>query len=343
MFSSPHVNLPRAFRVFLLSLAGLGLSQSAEPANYYALVNQPGLTLRAALHQTIKGHTSITYGAATDALKITDQDPTDSTRVILVYSRRSELKTNFINGNTTTTAWNKEHLWPQSYGIDAVVPMTSDLFNLRPEDANVNSTRANLYYDETSVAENRVFPAEAEAPATSRDSNSWEPPIVIKGDVARSNFYMDVRYEGDVSGEVDLQLTDNVSLIVSHANYMGRLTTLLLWSLKDPVSPEERLRNEAVYSVQKNRNPFIDHPEWVTKVFGDPLQFTITKPSETQITLTWWAALPSGVPEMSTSLSGSWTPITTTPVTSGVLKSLTLNMVPGRTFFRLRYNAPDGP
>lgn len=327
------------FCVWLL-LPSPGLRADA-PANYYALVGQPGLSLRAALHQTIKGHTFFNYSDTTNYLKIIDQDPLDSTKVILLYARRSELKTNYnISG---TAGWNKEHLWPNSYGLDDVEPSYSDLFNLRPEDASVNSTRANLYFDETSTAEGRVFPADPEAVLTSRDSNSWEPPIIVKGDIARSNFYMDVRYEGDVSGEPNLELTDAVTTIGNSAAKMGRLTTLLLWHLKDPVSPEERTRNDAVFGFQHNRNPFIDHPEWATQVFGDPLQLNLTRPNATQITLTWWAALPAGVPEMSSTMSGTWTPITTTPTVSGTLKSVTLTMVPGRMFFRLRYNAPDAP
>lgn len=93
--------------------------------------------------------------------------------------------------------------------------------------------------------------------------------------------YMDVRYEGGCHGitgyaEPDLILTDDLGLIEASNTgsneavaYMGRLTDLLQWNTDDPVDDKERARNDAVYVVQGNRNPFIDHPEWVDCLFED--------------------------------------------------------------------------
>ena len=88
---------------------------------------------------------------------------------------------------------------------------------------------------------------------------------------------MDVRYEGGKHGvtaaaEPDLRLTDNISLITTTSGnasiaYMGLLSVLLQWHAQDPVTEAERLRNDAIYSYQGNRNPFIDHPEWVACVY----------------------------------------------------------------------------
>ena len=88
---------------------------------------------------------------------------------------------------------------------------------------------------------------------------------------------MDVRYEGGTHGvtgaaEPDLILTDDPGLIQSSSSnlsvaYMGRLADLLQWHAEDPVDAKEQLRNEAVYSYQGNRNPFIDHPEWAACIF----------------------------------------------------------------------------
>lgn len=91
-------------------------------------------------------------------------------------------------------------------------------------------------------------------------------------------FYMDVRYEGGLHGatsrmEPDLILTDDLDLIVSDSStnrtvaYMGHLSTLIQWHEDDPVSEEERHRNNVIESYQRNRNPFIDHPEWVACIF----------------------------------------------------------------------------
>ena len=49
---------------------------------------------------------------------------------------------------------------------------------------------------------------------------------------------------------------------------MGLLTTLLAWHEADPVDEKEQVHNEVVYQYQHNRNPFVDHPEWVTCLFG---------------------------------------------------------------------------
>ena len=328
--------------ILLAFLAG-SPALADPPANYYVLVNQPGAVLRTALHTTIKtSHVPFAYAATTDQLKLIDQDPVNASNVILIYARRSELKTNFITTGMGTVTWNREHLWPNSLGIDDALPAYSDLFNLRPADVDVNATRGNLWFDESSISESRVVPGSPEAPLTSSDSNSWEPPAIVKGDIARTCLYMDLRYDGD-SGESNLQLTDNLSLINGSASYMGRLTTLLLWHLYDPVSPEERLRNDGVYAKQGNRNPFIDNPNWAIQIYGDPLELKLTRINVTQWTLRWWAQLSGGVPEMNTTLSASWIPVPGTPVLSGAYKTLTLTLTGNRYFFHLRYTPPDVP
>ena len=106
----------------------------------------------------------------------------------------------------------------------------------------------------------------------------WETWDHRKGDIARAMFYMDVRYEGDDGSEPDLILVDDPVLIVScqtgdneAVGYMGLLTTLLAWHEADPVDDKERTHNEVVDQYQHNRNPFVDHPEWVDLLFGDGL------------------------------------------------------------------------
>ena len=101
-----------------------------------------------------------------------------------------------------------------------------------------------------------------------------------RGDIARAQFYLDVRYEGGSHGgtgasEPDLVLTDNQALIAASQTgsneslaYMGELSVLLQWHVEDPVDEFERRRNDVVYSYQGNRNPFVDHPEWVGCIYG---------------------------------------------------------------------------
>ena len=235
----------------------------------------------------IDDHTSLPYAApshvtdSSDALRVIDEDPVSSDNLILIYSRRSESKSNFATG----PGWNREHLWPNSLGIDKVHPSYSDLHALRPADENVNSARSNKWFDDASAADGSFrSPGHAEAPLTKADVNSWEPPTAYQGDIARAMFYMDVRYSGDQANEPDLVLTDQLHLINGDNAYMGRLSTLLRWHFADPVSDEERLRNDRVHQYQNNRNPFIDHPEFVNGVFLDILR--ISKVGDT-IRLSW--------------------------------------------------------
>src|SRR5438067_1973889 len=89
------------------------------------------------------------------------------------------------------------------------------------------------------TAAGKTGPAHAEAPLCTSDTDSWEPPASIKGDLARSIFYMAIRYTGDKSNEPALHLTDNSALIKSTNSYMGKLSTLLAWHKADPVSADE--------------------------------------------------------------------------------------------------------
>jgi hypothetical protein len=115
---------------------------------------------------------------------------------------------------------------------------------------------------------------------------SWEPRPIEKGDLARSLFYMDTRYEGDATdgntSNLTLVGTAQLGSITSTNNNMGNLDTLLRWNYEDGVANVERRRNHLIYTSstdangwsggtaynQGNRNPFIDHPEWVWAVFG---------------------------------------------------------------------------
>jgi endonuclease I len=336
------MHFPRCF----IWLSFPAFAWAAEPPGYYAAAEgTSGSNLRSALHGIIDAHAVQTYTATSTHLRVTDETPGDASRVVLIYSRRNELNTRFINGYTGNEAWNREHLWPNSLGIDDVLPAYSDLHNLRPADVDVNAERGNKLFDETNTAENRVFPGHPEATLTSSDSNSWEPPVEVKGDIARAMFYMDVRYEGDVAGEPNLSLTDALATITSTGANFGRLTTLLLWHYYDPVSAEEIARNDAVYAIQGNRNPFVDRPDWVFKLYGNPLLLTGSlNPAATQVTLTWWDQLTGVTVEASENLTAApWATLTHTSSLSGNQRTMTFSKTTARRFFRLRYRIPDAP
>lgn len=287
---------------------------AAPPPNYYATAEgRTGSELRAALHGIIRGHVVITYSSSgfdtSDALRVLDEDPANTNNVLLLYARRSEPKTNFGG----TTGWNREHVWPNSYGLDDRHPAYSDLHNLRAEDIDANAARGNKYFDLSATNHGSyVFPAHGEAAQCSTDFDSWDPPHALRGDIARAMFYMDVRYEGGAGGEPDLILTEGVQRLSNITNLMGRLSTLLLWHEIDPVDDAERARNDKVFTLyQRNRNPFVDRPEW-SQLFW-PRVGTVRVTNEvgtTAIGVMWPIDFTNAVLQSSVDLPPAWMEVT---------------------------------
>jgi len=239
-----------------LLLLGSTTLYAQPPAGYYdAAAGLTGDALRQALHQIIRGHTIHTYDEAREFVQMLDEDPADSDNVRLLYSLVSVAK-------STWGDYNREHVWPQSLGASRR-PARSDMHHIFAADMNVNSSRGNKYFDNTDPDDVRTH---AEAPDASYDGDSWEPPDAVKGDVARALFYMDVRYGGG-DDEPDLVLRD--SDFTTGCDCMGKLSTLLVWNELDPVDDRERTRNDRIFDdIQGNRNPFVDHPEWVQAIWG---------------------------------------------------------------------------
>lgn len=182
------------------------------------------------------------YGDARYTLADTDQDPTNPNHVILIYLGTS-VSGFWDNGQT----WNREHVWPQSLlGTDAdksTVNMASDLHNLKPANPSANSSRGNKWF------------------ADATTSVSYEPRDEVKGDIARILFYMAVRYHQTLT-------LVNLSTGQEPAPFqMGDLATLLAWNLDDPVDAFESSRNDMIESIQGNRNPFIDYPEFADLIW----------------------------------------------------------------------------
>jgi endonuclease I len=227
-------------------------------STYYATaVGKTGTALRTALHNVIKVQTKLSYDQVWEALKDTDQDPGNSANVILLYTGRSQGK-NTNGGNPDD--WNREHVWAKSHGdFGTATGPGTDVHHLRPTDVSVNATRGNKDFDNggTQVAE---------APGNYTDSDSWEPRNAVKGDVARMIMYMAIRYEGD-DGWPNLEMNQSVNN--GSAPYIGKLAILLQWNRADPPDAFEKRRNQVIYdNWQGNRNPFIDHPEWATSIWG---------------------------------------------------------------------------
>ncbi len=286
----------------MAALLVLGLlsqsSNAAPPAGYYDSVNTTSsATLRATLHEVIDDHTRFPYtSSSTDTWNILEsaqQDPNNSSKIIDVYRNGSFTK---IGGGTGP--YNREHSWPKSYGFpddgSGNYPYT-DCYQLFLCDTGYNSARSNKPFRNCNAACSEYpsdfnngqgggsgsYPGNSNWTSGAYTLGTWETWIGRRGDIARAQFYLDVRYEGGTHGvtgkwEPDLILTDNEALIAAsstgnneHVAYMGMLSVLLQWHLEDPVDDWERNRNDVVSSYQGNRNPFIDHPEWVDCIFNN--------------------------------------------------------------------------
>ncbi|MEU9759207.1 endonuclease I family protein [Streptomyces sp. NPDC001834] len=230
--------------------------QTFDDTYYEGATGKTGTALKSALHTIISKQTKVSYSQVWDALKNTDQDPANSSNVVLVYSGRSISKN---SSGGSVGQWNREHVWAKSHGdFGTVTGPGTDIHHLRPEDVQVNSIRGNKDFD------NGGSPVSG-APGSYTDSDSFEPRDAVKGDVARMILYMAVRYEGG-DGFADLEPNERVSN--GSAPYMGRLSVLKAWSQEDPPDAFEKRRNDVIYNqYQHNRNPFIDHPEWVESIW----------------------------------------------------------------------------
>lgn len=247
----------------------------SPPAGYYSpAAGLAGANLKAALHNIIQnGHTQFAYNTTLSALRTIYEDPSNTSNVLLVYSGSSVSKSaTFYTGQDGSATYSREHTWPDSFGLDTTNvdpgytggdagPDFTDLFNLRPIFQTLNTQRGNKYYDDTSG----TGTVPTLAPDCSYDSDSFEPADSEKGDLARAMFYMATRYDGGEPLTIDLEIGNTPD---ASAGRFANLSTLLKWAEQDPVSEEERRRNQVTYGLQNNRNPFIDHPEYLALIWG---------------------------------------------------------------------------
>lgn len=278
----------------ILLLCLLGTAALAEaPATYYNSVDSTNAqALRLTIHNTIDDHTKFPYSSSRDTdtwdiIESADQDQNNANNVLTVYRNRSHAKTDhWSSGNPT--GWNREHVWPKSYGFtnnnDRCNYPYTDVHHLFAANGDYNSARSNLMFNYV-ISVHSEYPVDNKAESNycwncdQYQDGDWEVWSERRGDVARALFYMDVRYEGDVNGndgcsEHQLILVNDRNLIDWNSNtnfspaHMAFIDTLLQWHAEDPPDAREILRNDIVFSYQGNRNPFIDHPEWVDGIWN---------------------------------------------------------------------------
>ena len=209
---------------------------------YYQDANgKTGTALLTELTRIIsRNYSGISYKATNAVLEKSDKHPSGQ-GYLGVYDHIS------------ITSYNKEHVWPQS-SFNEASPYVSDMHHLRISLSSTNSTRSNYYFNDP------TSPSTKWQVGTSR----FFPGDLDKGDIARILMYMAVRYRND-----------NFRLIVAQSGRtsnapsrtLGNLAVLYRWHVEDPVDNFEKNRNEIIFGTQKNRNPFIDHPELFEEIW----------------------------------------------------------------------------
>jgi endonuclease I len=249
--------------VELFSVIGV----SAQIDSYYSTINgQSGSELKSNLNSIIDDHNSISYSSVWDAHKDLYEDPSNADNIILFYSQDSIDKSNQDSGDSPGTYFNREHLWPRSYGIDTSGSDNTDLHHLVPVYKSVNSSRSNKYFDNSDPnLPGYRNPANPLSPSCTTNSDTFEPGDAQKGSAARAILYVATRY--DYLEIVNTPPSDAPS---TSNNKMAQLSTLLDWNRKALPTIKEKSNNQKIYELyQNNRNPFIDYPEFADAIWVD--------------------------------------------------------------------------
>jgi hypothetical protein len=140
----------------------------------------------------------------------------------------------------------------------------SDLFALYPTDAHVNGNRGNNAYGEVASPQWTSLNGSKRGPCSYPGYSDivFEPIDEYKGDLARTYFYMSTRYYTEDTGWPGGPMTVGADLKPWAVNM------LLEWHAQDPVSQKELDRNGVIWSLQHNRNPFIDRPEFAVRMLA---------------------------------------------------------------------------
>ncbi len=247
------------------------------PAGYYdSCEGKTGQDLLKALYQKISSHTNVGYDGLWNVYKQSDIRPDGTLWDIYTTKAWPSNFTKCGNYKSIGDCVNREHSMPKSVWGGGKSAQYSDAFHLYPTDGKVNGQRSSYPYGEcangTRLANNGSVQALGKLGTSTFSGYSgkvFEPDDQYKGDLARSYFYMATCYNNLIGswtqGEMGNMMGGNNYPVFK----TWAVNLLLKWARQDEVSQKEIDRNEAIYSFQKNRNPFIDHPELAEYIWGD--------------------------------------------------------------------------
>lgn len=254
--------------------------QASSGTYYYQANDLVGAQLKSQLHVIVNnGFVGINYGDVRVLLETADQTVNDPSKLWNIYD-------GVLVGAVwdSGVSWQREHVWPNSrLGVDDSVNNTetsiaSDAHNLRAISPGVNQSRSNRFY------------SDGNGDATTTSDGGYYPGDDHRGDVARILFYMATMYNGlTLTNDKDL-LNNEALFYTTNGTYMGELSLLLSWHREDPVSEFEIHRNNIIYATQANRNPFIDHPEYVHLIWEGYSVQALLEPTTTAFSDLWKAS-----------------------------------------------------
>lgn len=270
----------RKFYIFIFLFIAAFALQAQDYRGYYdGITDQTGTTLRAALHDIIKNDHHVSYKNLWGAYETTDKKP-GTNYIWDIYSDNPNGTPPYQytystdqcgNYNGEGCCYNREHVWAQSWTNDNSTHQT-DLHHVYPTDGYVNAQRSNYAFGEVGAASwTSLNGGKLGSCKTSGYTGTvFEPIDEYKGDIARALMYVSVRYYTEDSG------WDNSAMTTKSVIKDWAVTMLLRWHAEDPVSEKEIARNQAVYDIQGNRNPFVDHPEYAARIWTPNTTYNIT-------------------------------------------------------------------
>jgi endonuclease I len=268
-------------KFLFLALVGFNFSFAQIPTGYYNTAFGTGYTLKTQLYNVIKGHRDQGYAGLYVTYETSDIDKfyeNDGT-VLDMYSENplnSDPYTYQITNSEQRCGtysnegdcYNREHIIPQSV-FSENFPMKSDAHSVTPTDGKVNNLRSNYPHGTVAIVTTTSLNGSKVGSSGIAEYSGliFEPIDEFKGDIARMYFYFATRYENTVA-EYSFPMFNGTTNQVFTTTFLNMLMT---WHEQDPVNAREIVRNDAIYARQNNRNPYIDHPEWVQKVWGSGL------------------------------------------------------------------------
>lgn len=267
----------RSISISLFFLCGLSSFLSAQiPSGYYdSAEGLKGYTLKTALSDIVKeNHNVRHYGDLWQLYR--DSDAREDGTVYDMYTDCEFIfgpqdeggnQDGGSGGNVECDKYNREHVLPRNWFGGTISPMNEDAHHIPPVDKFVNAKRANYPFGPVSNVSYTTSNGSkfGSASFSGYSGDVFEVVDQYKGDFARMFLYMAVRYQDEApSWKSNSSIADDVFDGTTTQVYSDwQLDILIDWHLQDPPDDKERNRNDVIYQYQGNRNPFIDHPEYV--------------------------------------------------------------------------------